>query len=68
MATKEWVRFNDDSKARRNRERHVAVNGGEFVKGGNGWEWVNTKPVVKPAPPVVVKTTVQTTTTNKKKG
>lgn len=66
MATKEWVRFNDNSKAKLNRERHVAINGGEFVKGVKGWEWVGTKkPVAKPAPPVIKKT-VQTTTTKKK--
>ena len=62
MASREWVKFNDDSRAKRNREKHVAANGGEFVKGAKGWEWVNTKPATKPAP---VKKTVQTTTKKK---
>ena len=63
MASREWIRFNDDSRAVGNRQRHIAAHGGEFVKGAKGWEWVNTKPATKPAP---VKKTVQTTTKKKK--
>ena len=62
MATREWVRFNEASGAKRNRERYVAAHGGEFVKGRKGWEWRGTVPA--PAP---VKKTVQTTTPKKKK-
>ena len=62
MATREWIMFNDDSRASRNRELYVAKNGGEWFKGNKGWEWRDTKPA--PAP---VKKTVQTTTTKKKK-
>ena len=62
MASKEWVKFNEDSRAKGNREKHVAAHGGEFVKGRKGWEWRGTKPA--PAP---VKKTVQTTTPKKKK-
>jgi hypothetical protein len=57
MATKQWLRFNDDSRARTNREKHIAENGGEFVNNGRGWEWVATvsKPVVsKPAKKKVI--------------
>lgn len=46
MATREWVRFNESSKAKRNREQHVEQNGGLFTKGGKGWEWTAT-PVVE---------------------
>jgi len=62
MASKEWVKFNDDSRAKGNREKHVAAFGGEFVKGGKGWEWKGSKPA-----PVAVKKTVETTTPKKKK-
>lgn len=65
MASKEWVRFNDDSRAPRNRAKHVEENGGHFErnkanKGGNrgGWQWVAPveekvvkKPVTKKAKP-----------------
>ena len=61
MAQKEWIRFNDDSRAKRNREKHVAANGGEFVKGKKGWEWKGTTPA-----PVAVKKTVASTPIKKK--
>ena len=32
MASREWVRFNDDARAAFNREQHVKQNGGSFVK------------------------------------
>ena len=62
MASREWVKFNEDSRAKTNRAKYIAENGGEFVKGGKGWEWRGTKPA--PAP---VKKTVETTTPKKKK-
>jgi len=47
MASREWVRFNEDSRAPRNRAKHVEENGGHFERnrknlGGNrgGWQWV----------------------------
>ena len=64
MASREWVKFNEDSRAKRNRAKHIAENGGEFVKGKKGWEWRGTKPA--PAPVAPVKKTVQTTTPKKK--
>ena len=55
MATKNWVRFNEDSRAKRNREKHVEEFGGHFERSFSvrGWQWVAPKqePVVaKPAP------------------
>ena len=66
MASREWVRFNDDSRAKSNREKHVSAFGGEFVKSKKGWEWNGTKP----APVALnkfVKKTIETTTHKKKK-
>ena len=63
MASKEWVRFNEDSRAPRNRAKHVEENGGHFERNpGNGrrggWQWVApieekkapAKPAAKKAP------------------
>jgi len=62
MATGEWIRFNEDSKAKNNRAKYVAEHGGEFVKGKKGWEWHGvTKVTQKPA-----NVATQTTTTKKK--
>ena len=67
MASRNWLRFNDDSRARQNRERYVAKNGGKFVRiGRSGWKWEDTKPTSKPAPKPVVKKS-STSTTKKKK-
>jgi len=43
MASKEWVRFNEDAKAKQFREIQVSKYGGEFVYRGKsrGWHWVN---------------------------
>ncbi len=61
MASREWVRFNEDSRASRNRAKHVEENGGHFERnrknlGGNrgGWQWVapveeKKAPAKKPA-------------------
>ncbi len=32
MASRTWVRFNDDARAISNREKHIKQNGGSFVK------------------------------------
>jgi hypothetical protein len=47
MASGEWIKFNEDSKAKNNRAKYVAEHGGEFVKGSKGWEWRETKTAVK---------------------
>ena len=39
MSSRQYIRFNEDSKAASNRARHIAENGGEFVKGSKGWVW-----------------------------
>ena len=65
MSTREWVRFNESSKAKRNREQHVEQNGGLFTKGGKGWEWTATPVVEQVAPPPAPK--VKTETPKKKK-
>jgi len=64
MASKEWVKFNEDSRAGANRALHVDRHGGEFVyRGtGRGWHWVNGN-----SAPVAEETTVAATTTSKKK-
>lgn len=50
MASKEWVRFNEDAKAKQHRTVHVEKYGGEFVYRGNsrGWHWVNGTSTPKP--------------------
>jgi hypothetical protein len=66
MSKRQWIRFNDDSRAKRRREMYVTRNGGEFVKDviGKGWHWRATSaPAPAPAPkPVVKKTVVKKTT------
>tara|TARA_Y100000034_G_C6827889_1_gene373434 strand:+ start:911 stop:1132 length:222 start_codon:yes stop_codon:yes gene_type:complete len=51
MSSKDWLRFNDDSRAKSNREKYITKNGGEFINSGRGWEWVAS--VSKPKPAVV---------------
>jgi hypothetical protein len=64
MASRTWVRFNEDSRAKNNRARHIAEHGGEFVKGSNGWAWKAPK-----SAPVAVKKAAEPTKTDiKKKG
>jgi len=56
MATREWVRFNESSKAKRNREQHVELNGGLFTKGKKGWKWTATPVVERVTAPPIPKT------------
>lgn len=55
MSQQQWIKFNDCSKAKQNREKHIASNGGTFEKGKKGWSWVasvsNSKPAVSTAKP-----------------
>ena len=39
MASRQDIQFNDSSRAASNRARHIAENGGEFVKSGRKWVW-----------------------------
>tara|TARA_Y100000296_G_C5098082_1_gene218420 strand:+ start:502 stop:708 length:207 start_codon:yes stop_codon:yes gene_type:complete len=68
MASKDWVRFNEDSRATANREAHVRSHGGEFTYRGKsrGWHWTGTvkKEVVSPKPDTV--TASKKKTSNKK--
>ena len=67
MASRQWLRFNDDSRAKTNREKHITENGGEFVNNGRGWEWVAT--VSKPAKKnVITKKTSTTRVMSRKQG
>jgi len=54
MASRQWVRWNEDSRAAANRAKHLAENGGSFVRGKGGWMWIAPQPAVvekpKPAP------------------
>ena len=69
MASKEWVRFNEDSRAPRNRAKHVEDNGGHFERnrgnkgaGRGGWQWVapvEEKAVSKPKPVAKKKSVVK---------
>ncbi len=72
MASKQWLRFNDDSRAKTNREKHITENGGEFVNKCRGGEWVATvsKPVVsRPAKKkVITKKTSTTRVMSRKQG
>ena len=63
MAQHNWIKFNDCSKAKQNRAKHIASHGGTFVKGKKGWEWVAS--VSKPKPAVTV--TAKPKTSSKKK-
>ncbi len=65
MAQHNWIKFNDCSKAKQNRDKHIAENGGSFVKGKKGWSWVAS--VSKPKPAVVSKPTTAKTKPSKKK-
>ena len=59
MASREWVRFNDDARQVSNRARKIAADGGEFIRCATGWKWIapvkaekkvvktKTKPVLK---------------------
>ena len=57
MASREWVRFNDDARQVSNRAKKIAADGGEFIRCTRGWKWiapvkaekkvVKTKPVLK---------------------
>ncbi len=57
MASREWVRFNDDARQVSIRAKKIAADGGEFVRCTRGWKWiapveaekkvVKTKPVLK---------------------
>jgi len=40
MTSRQNIRFNDSSRAARNRAEHVAQHGGEFVKGQGKKSWV----------------------------
>ena len=53
MTSRQNIKFNDSSRAARNRARHIAENVGEFVKSGRKWMWQET--TTAPAP--VKKTT-----------
>ena len=74
MASRDWIRFNDDSRARNNRNKYISSHGGEFVKNeiGRGWQWrpvASTsvrKPrrkVIKKVEPTPVVADTETTTT-----
>ena len=64
MVTRQWVRFNDDARAQRNRKNYIAKHGGEFIKGRRGWEWhEETKSTTTTA-----QTTTRTTTTAQNAG
>ena len=54
MASREWIRFNDDSRARNNRDKYITSHGGEFVKNeiGRGWQW---RPVASIRPAGIVR-------------
>ena len=50
MSLRQHIKFNDSSRAARNRARHIAENGGEFVKSGRKWTWQETTTAPAPAP------------------
>ncbi len=52
MASKDWVKFNEDSRAASNRANHVAKYGGEFTNRGKnrGWCWSGGGDDSSPAP------------------
>lgn len=62
MASREWVRFNESSRAKANRERHVAANGGEFVKESSGWVWRKGKVKLTPKPTPTPRASTRRTT------
>ena len=70
MASKEWIKFNEDSKAPSNRDAYCAEHGGEFTDRGRnrGWCWSGgdtTKKIEEKV--VVVKNTNKTSVFGKKK-
>ena len=46
---KEWVRYNEDSKAKKWRELKVQQDGGKFIQTRRGWEWVYDSITQSPA-------------------
>lgn len=60
MASRQWVRWNEDSRAAANRAKHLAENGGSFVHGKGGWMWI--APQAAPAPKPVIKPVTSTKT------
>ena len=38
--TREWVRLNEDTHAKRYRELFIEQHGGEFVHNGTYWQWM----------------------------
>jgi|11_taG_2_1085331.scaffolds.fasta_scaffold44729_2 hypothetical protein len=50
MSSREYIRFNDSSRATRNRAEHVAQHGGEFVKGQGKKSWVFQGEIKKTTP------------------
>ena len=73
MASKGWVRFNEDARASYHRAKHVEEHGGEFIYRGKsrGWHWnggnaPEPAPVVKEAPkPPIASTSKKKKTTKK---
>lgn len=55
MASRQWVRWNEDSRAAANRAKHLAENGGSFVHGKGGWMWIAPQAAPAPAPKPVIK-------------
>lgn len=53
MASREWIKFNDDSRAASNRKKYVEANGGEFIRCKTGWEWMPSKGVKKVEAPKI---------------
>ena len=51
MASRQWIRWNDDSRAAANRAKHMAENGGSFVQGKGGWMWIPPQPVKQVSTP-----------------
>ena len=50
MSSRQYIKFNDSSRAASNRKKHVAEHGGEFVKNGRKWVWQEVAPAPAPAP------------------
>jgi len=50
MTSRQNIRFNDSSRAARNRAEHVAQHGGEFVKGQGKKSWVFQGEIKKTTP------------------
>ena len=41
--TRDWIKFNEDSKSGYWRDKFLEEHGGQFIQEGRNWKWEETK-------------------------